>query len=73
MKIVGNKFTLNRVALFKVILFVMLALLGLYNNANILERINNISLFSIEEYFLGLTIGEMGVCCNSLAKIKISN
>lgn len=63
-KMIESKVTINRVALFKVMLFIMLALLGLYNNANILEKINNVSVFSLEEYLLGLTIGEMGVCCN---------
>ena len=64
MKVLDKKVTINRVALFKIILFIVLAVFGIYNNANNLERINNISVFTNTESFLGLGIGEIGVVSN---------
>lgn len=61
MKWLCNKFTINRVALFKMLLFIILAIFGIYNNANDLEILNNITVFTNAESFLGLGIGEMGV------------
>ena len=64
MKLIDKKVTINRVALFKIILFIVLAIFGLYNNANTLERIKNIRIFTNAESFLGLSIGEIGVVSN---------
>lgn len=61
MKWLSNKFTINRVALFKMILFIILAIFGIYNNANSLEVLNDVKVFTNAETFLGLGIGEMGV------------
>lgn len=66
MKILDKKITINRVALFKCILFILLVILGIYNNANIYESIMNIEIISTWEAFIGLTIGEMGVVSNLL-------
>ena len=64
MKWLDGKITINRVALFKVLLFIILAIFGIYNNANTLERINNVSIFTNTETFLGLSVGEIGVVSN---------
>ena len=64
MKVIGNKVCLNRVALFKCILFILLALLGIYNNSNLYELKENVVFSSVSDSFLGFNIGEMGAISN---------
>ncbi len=66
MKWIGNKFTINRVALFKCLMFIILAVIGQYNNANTYEMILNVSSYSMLDSFLGTIIGEMGTVSNLL-------
>lgn len=66
MKWLDKKITINRVALFKCLLFIILALCGLYNNANTYERIIGINVFNNMESFLGTVIGEIGTVSNLL-------
>ena len=69
-KCINNKFTINRVVLFKCILFIILIALGLYNNANAYEKILNIYSFNNVDSFLGLIVGEIGVVSNILIIIS---
>lgn len=66
MKILDKKVTINRVALFKCILFGILVALNIYNNANVYERITNATVFNTWDSFVGLSVGEMGVVSNLL-------
>lgn len=66
MKILDKKVTINRVALFKCILFGILVALNIYNNANVYERITNATVFNTWDSFVGLEVGEMGVVSNLL-------
>ncbi len=60
LKFVDKRLDINQVALFKIILFAFLSILGMYNNANLYERAVSIS-FELPDYFLGRGIGEIGV------------
>ncbi len=62
LKFVDNKFYVNQVALFKILLFGFLSILSMYNNANLYERAVSIN-FDLGDYFLGRGIGEIGVTC----------
>ena len=62
LKFLDSKYYINQVALFKILLFGFLSILGMYNNANLYERAASIS-FDLSDYFLGRGIGEIGVTC----------
>lgn len=66
MKFIDKKITINRIALFKCLLFIVLYCFRSNNNANLYERILNIGSFSNMESFLGVVVGEMGTVCNLL-------
>ncbi len=59
LKLTDEQINVNQVALFKVLLFVALTIMGSYNNANLYERSLSISFESVE-YFMGRGIGEIG-------------
>lgn len=60
MKFIDNKFTINRVALFKCILFGLLMLFSMYNNSNLYELSLNAQVDDPADLFLGLGVGEIG-------------
>ncbi len=64
MKCIDKKVTINRIALFKCLLFILLALIGKYYNANLLERIDGTQVFTLTESFVGFIVGEMGTVSN---------
>lgn len=59
LKFLEDKLYINQVALFKVILFGVLTLLSMYNNANLYERSVELNL-KLSDYFVGRGIGEIG-------------
>ncbi len=61
MKFIDNKFTVNRVALFKCVLFGLLTALSMYNNCNLFEANLSNRVSGTADLFLGLGIGEIGV------------
>ncbi len=67
LKFLDSKYYINQVALFKILLFGFLSILGMYNNANLYERATSLS-FDLSDYFFGRGIGEIGVTC-ALASI----
>ena len=69
-KFIDNSFTINRIALFKCLLFFILVLLGIYNNYNYNELYglgNNVNLSNL---FVGFRIGEIGTISNLLVLIS---
>jgi len=67
LKFMDSKYYINQVALFKILLFGFLSIIGMYNNANLYERATSLS-FDLSDYFLGRGVGEIGVTC-ALASI----
>ena len=67
LKFLDSKYYINQVALFKILLFGFLSIMGMYNNANLYEIATSLS-FDLSDYFLGRGVGEIGVTC-ALASI----
>lgn len=69
MKFIDNTVTVNRVALFKVILFGALSLMALTDNANVYEASLNEPVSNVLDLFLGQGIGEIGTTSTLFALI----
>lgn len=69
LKFLDNKISLNQVALFKCILFGVLTIMGLTNNANLYEASLNSTAFSNMDLFIGKGIGEIGTTSSICALI----
>lgn len=59
LKFVEDKISINQVALFKILLFIILSALGWYNNANLYEAARDITL-DVSDYFIGRGVGCIG-------------
>lgn len=66
MKVIDGKFTINRVALFKSLLFGILVLIGAYNNSNLYEVNASMQNVSLWNAFVGMRVGEIGTISNLL-------
>lgn len=69
LKFIDNKVAINRVALFKCILFGVLTLLVVYTNANYHELTLNSSVTEVSSLFLGMGVGEIGVTSTLFALV----
>lgn len=69
-KFIDNRFTINRIALFKCLLFLLLVLFGIYNNCNYNELYGLGSSVSLSNLFIGFRIGEIGTISNLLVLIS---
>ena len=69
-KFIDNRFTINRIALFKCLLFLILVLLGIYNNYNYNELYGLGSSVNLSNLFIGFRIGEIGTISNLLVLIS---
>ncbi len=69
MKFIDNKFTVNRVCLFKCILFGLLILIGKSSNMNYYEMTLGSNDLSLGALFIGKGIGEIGVTSTLCALI----
>jgi hypothetical protein len=69
-KFIDNRFTINRIALFKCLLFFILVLLGIYNNYNYNELYGLGSNVNLSNLFVGFRIGEIGTISNLLILIS---
>lgn len=69
LKFLDNKISLNQVALFKCILFGILTIMGLTNNANLYEASLTSPIAEISALFIGKGIGEIGTTSTLCALI----
>ena len=67
MKFLDQKVCLNRVALYKCILFLVLSLMSLYSNMNYHEATLKVVESDSSKLFLGMGVGEIGVTSTLLA------
>lgn len=66
-KFIDTKVSVNRVALFKCIIFGVLSLLSMYSNANYYEVTLNNGVVDVSSLFLGMGVGEIGTTSTLLA------
>ena len=69
LKFIDNKVSVNRVALFKCVIFGVLSLLSMYSNLNYYEVTLNSVVSDPSKLFLGMGVGEIGTTSTLLAII----
>lgn len=69
LKFIDHKVSINQVALFKCVLFLILTIIGVYNNANFYEQGLDNTITNVTSLFVGNGVGEIGTTSSLCALI----